>query len=76
MTYEDRCCRLASNRSVACRILARFSRAQLPSPTDGLEPAAELGQLVVDAWRDRGEHRTRDKAVPFQSAQCQRQHAL
>ena len=25
---------------------------------------------------DRGKYRTRDKAVPFQSAQCQRQHAL
>src|SRR5207249_11019170 len=40
------------------------------------ERAAHRGQRVVDAWRDDGVHRSRHDAVPLETANRDREHAL
>ena len=51
MTYEDCCRLLASNRSLACRILVRFSRAQLPRARTGCRSEFDAWGIVGNTVR-------------------------
>ena len=76
--------------AAASRLLARglVGAARLVDPVavgprphaDGVHRLAQLtshfGQLIVDAWWNRGRHGPRHKTIPFQLPESRRQHFL